>query len=408
MRATNLVEVLNLFTYNKPLASKEELGAFFIERPWSPLRKMEHYLRNTNERVKILFTGHKGSGKSTELNQLALNLDDQFFIVKFSITKSLNFYDLNYIDILLISMLKLLEKAIKEKVGINEGILEYVFNWLHYDITEEKVITSTKNGGLLGDINLFVVKMQGKLQQEVVTRDILRTRIEPRLSELREEINLIIQEIEEKAKKSVLIIVEDIDKVDLEKASSLFFQHGQSLLSIDSSIIYTFPIALRHSDNFSIIRNTFHNSFGLPNITIFDRQGKEETNAHKVLKEAILKRAEEHLFTIDAIKEAIRLSGGLMIELIGLIQDATLEAMVNEKEKIDVVDIHKSATKRRNDFQRLLSSEQYNVLKRINEDKEKKAINEEAFLRCLHNLSLLEYQNGDVWVDVHPIVKPLL
>ncbi|MDI6781876.1 MAG: hypothetical protein QME49_07235 [bacterium] len=408
MRATNLVAVLNLFTYNKPLASKEELDAFFVERPQTPLHEMEIYLRNTEEKVKILFTGHRGSDKSTELNRLALHLDDQFFIVKFSITESLNFYDLNYIDILLISMLKLLEKAIREKVKIDKGILEHVFNWLHHDITEEKVITSSEERDLSSDIELFVIRLQGKLQREAATTTTLRAKVESRLSELIDKINLTIPEIEEKTKKSVLIIIEDIDKGDLEKASNLFFQHGQSLLSINSNTIYTFPIALRHSNDFPLIEKTFHNSFGLSNITTFDRQGKEETDAHKALKEVIIKRAEEHLFTIDAIKEAIQLSGGLMIELIRLIQDAALEAMVNKKEKIDVVDIHKAATKRRNNYQRLLRSDQYSVLRRINEDKEKKAINEEAFRSCLHNLSLLEYQNGEVWVDVHPIVKPLL
>ncbi len=408
MRATNLVEVLNLFTCNKPLASKEELNTFFVERPQTPLHEMESYLRNTKERVKILFTGHKGSGKSTELNQLALHLDDQFFIVKFSITESLNFYDLNYIDILLVSMLKLLEKAIKEKVKINEGILEHLFNWLHHDITEEKVITSSDDIGLSGNISLFVIKMQGKLQQEAATRVTLRAKIEPRIAEFIDEINLTIPEIEEKTGKSVLIIVEDMDKVELDKASNLFFNHGRSLLSINSSIIYTFPVALRHSNDFPLIRNTFHNIFGLSNIKIFDRQGKEKIDAHKALKEAIIKRAEEHLFTEDAIKEAIQLSGGLMQELIRLIQDAALEAIVNKKEQIDVVGIHKAAAKSRRSYQRLLNPDQYNVLRRINEDEEKKAINEEVFRACLHNLSLLEYQNDEVWVDVHPIVKPLL
>ncbi len=35
-------------------------------------------------------------------------------------------------------------------------------------------------------------------------------------------------------------------------------------------------------------------------------------------------------------------------------------------------------------------------------------VNNEVVQTLLHNLALLEYRNNDVWVDVHPIVKPIL
>jgi DNA polymerase III delta prime subunit len=368
---------------------------------------MEIALREEKERVKVLFTGHRGSGKSTELNRLAMNLDKEFFIAKFSIYESLNFADLNYIDILLVSMLKLLQKAIKEKIKINEGILEHVFNWLHYEITEERVITLADDIGVAGNLNLFVIKMEGKLKQEEVTRAILRKKIEPRLCELIDKINLTIPEIEEKAKKPVLIIVEDIDKVDLEKAQHLFFQHGESLSRIESKVIYTFPIALRYSDDFTQIAKTFSH-FILPNVKIFDKQGKEDIEAFKALRDVITRRTEEHLITEDAIREAINLSGGLMIELIELIRTAARDVLANKKEIIDVSDIRGVANEMRNTYLTMLRPEQYTMLKRINEDKEKKPVNEKVVRDCLHNLSLLEYRNDDVWVDVHPIVKPLL
>ncbi len=408
MRAKNLVDVLNIFTPNKSLATKEELEAYFVKRPYDPLQEMERYLQNTEERTKILFTGHRGSGKSTELNRLSVNLDARFFIVKFSITKSLNLADLNYIDILLVCMLGLLHKAIDEKVKVNEGILEYVFNWLHHDITEEKVITYSEDMGLSGSLNLFVSKMEGKLRQESITRTTLRTKITPRLSELIDKINLMIPEIEENTGKEVLIIIEDIDKVDLEVARHLFSQHGISLCSIDSKMIYTFPIALRYSDDFAQTARTFNSHFILSNITLLDRQGQELSQAYEVLRDVILRRAEEDLLTESAIKKAIQLSGGLMVDLIKLIQNASCKADLSQRKFIDACDILKSANEIRNDYSIMLKPEQYALLKRINKSKKKKPVNEPALQMCLYNLSLLEYRNDEVWVDVHPIVKPLL
>jgi hypothetical protein len=33
---------------------------------------------------------------------------------------------------------------------------------------------------------------------------------------------------------------------------------------------------------------------------------------------------------------------------------------------------------------------------------------EPAFLNLLHNLYVLEYENGDIWYDLHPIIIDLL
>lgn len=120
---------------------------------------------------------------------------------------------------------------------------------------------------------------------------------------------------------------------------------------------------------------------------------------------ASLKRMEESLINEDAIKEVIRLSGGLMTELITLIRDASL---TSKEGIIDLANIHRAANEIRNDYRAVLREDQYQMLKKINEDKEKRVTNNEIVRQLLHNLSLLEYRNDESWVDVHPIVKPLL
>lgn len=409
MRANNLSQVLNLFNPKRPLLTKEEVDNYFVERPLGPLKMMGDYLLQSRaEPSKILFTGHRGSGKSTELNKLVLNLHEEFFMLKFSIAETLDLFDLDYIDVVLTSGLKLLEKAVREKVKINEKILEDIFDWLHYDITEEKIIELTKEASLSSNVNALVLNLEGKLSKESATRKIMRERIKPRFSELINKINLAITEIQEKTSKKVLIIIEDIDKTNLEIAQQLFFQQGASLLSINSKIIYTFPISLRYSDNFTQVAKTFDAHFVLPNVTIFTRQGKENPIGQEMMREVILKRMEESLISEDAIREAIQLSGGLLIELMTIIRNASLYTLSSKGEVIDVANIHKAANDIRNDYRVMLREDQYQLLKKIKEDKEKRVFNDEIVRQLLHNLSLLEYRNDDFWVDVHPIVKPLL
>jgi hypothetical protein len=102
-RATQLADVIRLFDPRKPLRD-EALERFYIDRPGNPLQRMLIYLQGlglNDQPVKLLFTGHVGSGKSTELNKLATHLKRQFFIVNLDVRRSLSLSDLSYVDILL-------------------------------------------------------------------------------------------------------------------------------------------------------------------------------------------------------------------------------------------------------------------------------------------------------------------
>ncbi|MEW5767549.1 MAG: hypothetical protein AB1797_07965 [bacterium] len=66
MIAQTLKQAMQVFDPNKPLESDE----YYVLREHNPLKKMEVYLLNNPGFQKILFSGHRGSGKSTELNRL--------------------------------------------------------------------------------------------------------------------------------------------------------------------------------------------------------------------------------------------------------------------------------------------------------------------------------------------------
>jgi energy-coupling factor transporter ATP-binding protein EcfA2 len=408
MRANNLVQALNLFNPKRPLLTQEELDNYFVARPKGSLVEMETYLRGIEEEVKILFTGHRGSGKSTELNKLTSLLSDKFFIVRFSIAQSLNLYDINYVDVILAMALKLFQKAHEHKVKINKSLLQDVFDWLTKEIAKEVIIEIPKEASLSANINLLAVKIEGKFGGETLSRTIMREKIEPRLSELMERINLTIDEIKRKTNKYVLIIVEDIDKADLDKSRHLFFEHGISLSKINARVIYTFPIALRYSNDFPQIAHNFNMHFVLPNVKIFNKQGKIDDVGYQTLKSVILKRLRDELIEKEALDEIIQLSGGLMVELIRLVHGAANYALSEKKIIIDIESVNRMANEIRNDYRALLRPKHYEILNRTKKDKEKRIVNEEIVQELLHNLSLLEYRNDETWGDVHPIVKPLL
>jgi predicted GTPase len=82
VKAEKLAEAIRVFDPTHPLQG-QQLKDWYINRPGNPLKKMETYLglALNDMPVKILFTGHVGSGKSTALNQLAEAIKNRFFIV---------------------------------------------------------------------------------------------------------------------------------------------------------------------------------------------------------------------------------------------------------------------------------------------------------------------------------------
>jgi len=62
----------------------------------------------------------------------------------------------------------------------------------------------------------------------------------------------------------------------------------------------------------------------------------------------------------------------------------------------------------RNEFARPLGENLYTILVTTYENLTPKDAKSDEFLSLLHGLYVLEYENDDLWYDVHPIVVDLL
>ena len=411
--ATTLVEALNVFDPRAPLAG-ETLKAFYVPRPESPMHMMMVYLQALNKPGKFLFTGPRGSGKSTELHRLVEKLKNQFFIVHFSVTNTLNPFDLKFIDLLLGIANQLFATATDQKVLpkgvtqiIKEDLLEELHRWFTRELLKDIPFRSPEqNLSLNAKVNLLAVELEGKLGNEPRTRELVREQAELRLNQLIENINFVIDSIRRAIKRDTLIIVEDIDKLDLKLAANLYFQHATSLTAPKAHIIYTFPTALRYTNDFMQIRRNFDEDLTLPNIKVKQRDGAAHAEGQKMLRQVIGERMQAELITPEAIDLLVEMSGGIPVTLIDLTQRAILQALTRQASQIQIEDVHPALDKERADYQVVLTQEHLALLRQRAADKA--IVNDTLNRECLHNLSLLEYTNANPWRDVHPIVLPLL
>ncbi len=415
MKASNLIEAIQIFDPREPLKGVE-LKSFYVNRPDNPRTDMMNLIQSMGlhgNHVKILFTGHTGSGKSTELNKLAEQLKNRFFIVPFAAQRSLPIAELTYVDVLL-GMASALFRQATDRDVIAQAPAQIVQEfWGEISFFFEQTIFGAmpyrkppQDAEYSVKLNFLAMEFQTKFTNEGSTRSDIRARVETQLGELIEKINLLADQVSVNYGRPVLFIVEGTDKPDLARAREIFLGHSTSLTELHACIVYTFPIGLRYSSDFTIIKNSFDEYYILPNLKIRHKDGSEDVDCKNNLLEIISKRMNDNLIDAEAQELIINASGGLMRTLVQLIQRASVSAVGRNSETIQVQDAKKAIGKEKSDLISILSQEDYVTLKaRLND---KKIVSDVAVQNLLQGRALLEYSNGEVWCDVHPLIQDLI
>ncbi len=217
--------------------------------------------------------------------------------------------------------------------------------------------------------------------------------------------NLLSGEIQQRYHRPVLLVVEDTDKTEKERAENIFFKHAQTLAGFNASVIYTFPIELRHSREFGDIKRYFH-THRMPNIVLKKRDGSKNSDGWKVMVKALARRMDWGLITHGARNSVIESSGGIMRYLIELVSEAAYRALSRQCTCIEEQDTIRAIAELRKDFTAALRSDDYPLLAKRHADK---WLNSDDQMQDLLRMrALLEYENGDVWCDVRPVILPLV
>ena len=245
----------------------------------------------------------------------------------------------------------------------------------------------------------------GKIRSEDSTRKTIREKIEPRLSDLIDKINLIVSDIKGKEGKEVLVVIDDLDKPGLEQAIKIFYDNYTAITQPACAIVYTVPISIYFAQEFTAIRDS---RFFLPNIKLHvknDRNTLYEPG-YKLMRTFVFKRMLEELIEPEALNLAVKMGAGVFRETARIMQIAADSAIENERTCIVKQDVQRAEREIRSDFKRILKTEDYATLTEVCKNNEIRGI--EKIGHLLHNLSILEYVNDETWCDIHPTLEELV
>jgi len=383
---------------------------FYVDRPGNPIAELTDALLAPFYRPpKFFFSGHRGCGKSTELLHLLSNKDIQnkYWPINFSIREEADIVDIDFRDVLLAIGSRLFREYRKKGGELPEHLLKELYGWKG---KVEKQISTILEGRISNveigaSIEAFFVNAGLKMKLEPATRVELRQIVETDITGLIALINHIATAIYTRERRIPLILIDDLDKPDLEKARSIFHERREIMMQPNCAIVYTVSSALFYSKEFDSIRDQ---ALFLPNINLhppLDATIRIQ-KGFDILTRFVDVRMAPALIEKDALQEAINYSGGVFRELARIIRTAIGCARRRKAEKIQLNDVEWAATEIRNEYRRILDKEDIKLLKKVQETKRLEY--NERLKPLLQLLALLEYRDEENWCDVHPVIRKML
>jgi hypothetical protein len=365
----------------------------------------------------VLFFGHVGCGKSTELTRLCEHLHhpSRYWVVKVDLLTLLDPNNANYSDVWLSVAQRLFDRLQEDGIVINDIALKRLQKWF-----TEQVLTDETVSGFSGDLKVeaeagggipFVAKLLSRFTSQIQTgstyRDTVRTVVRKTYSEFIAALNGLIAATTEAVQKQnkgrcILFAIDGTDRFRGEDWKQFFVDDANQLTLVNCFAVYTAPMALKASGE----RLDMFESLVLPMIKLreFTEHGETRDVAYRAMREMVLKRCHHELFDgLLALDALITFSGGHLRDALRLLFNASIEGMDNNI--IDSGVVEASARRLANDYRVSLEASHYRVLAQAALDPENTDASE-VITRLVEQGALLEYNTGS-WRLPHPVVRLL-
>ncbi|MEH2333395.1 ATP-binding protein [Nostoc sp.] len=398
-----------------PLMERNEMERFRVEYGDDLIADLNQLVEDSpNGDGKIVFTGHRGCGKSTLLAEFSRQIQDKYFVVLFSIADKIEMSAVNHINILFAIAVNLMTEAEARKVDIPQSTKEALYKWFATRTRTEELNLQAE-----ASIGFDLLKLiSSKLKADASVRDEIKQEFERKLSDLVARINEIAALIQAATKQNVLVIIDDLDKLDLGRVNEIYRDNIKALCQPNFQIIYTIPIAVLRETFISTIIATETNDqvVAMPVLKIFDKGKNRFSNAEprpeatKILGEVLQKRIPSELITAETAEKIVIYSGGVLRELIRISKECCriclrmIRRNPSAKVIIDDKILLQAINKIRNDFSIRLGKVDIDILQSVYEQFMPNDPKQAEFLDLLHGLYVLEYRTDETWYDVHPII----
>ena len=362
----------------------------------------------------ILFFGHIGIGKTTELRRYAvqLNASRRFFVVEVDVLAKLDRNNLQYTEVLMAMAETLLERLHGDGFDLGAEALEPLQRWFGNvvetqattkELSAELKTVAEGGGGIPGLIKLLAT-FTAAFKTGSSQKSEWQRKIRNDFTALAQAFNTLIRRaeahlVQEARAERLLFLIDGTDKMRGEDTQQFFVQDAEQLLAIETLVIYTAPLHLKYDGR---LGGKLDADIVLPMMKLYERDGRRFEAGWRTMRRLLLLRAHRCLFTSDAeVDRLVEFSGGHPRELLRLLKLCCELA----EDRIDASVVQTAIQKLAADYRYFLKPADYVLLKTIDSNPADGG-NDEQAQQLLHRLALLQYNDG-TWRRSHPVVRTL-
>ncbi|HEY9671753.1 MAG TPA: P-loop NTPase fold protein [Waterburya sp.] len=366
-----------------------------------------------------LFTGHIGCGKSTELQRLKTELEQQgFHGVYFESSQVLEMADVDVTDILLAIARQVYDSLEAIQIKLRPGYFVNLFREIG-DILQTPVEISDV------EFSVGIAKITSKTKDSPKLRSQLRQYLEPRTNGILEAINQemlapAIEKLKAKGKKGLVVLIDNLDRLDNSvkptgqiQPEYLFVERGEQLSQLSCHVIYTIPLILRFSNALGRLMNRFgREPQALPMIPVQLRSGDEYKEGMALLQQMVLARAfpdansfqrvdliPEIFDSPETLERLCRVSGGHARNLLVLVS----RCLERDDPPLSRDCIEGVIRQRQNELSLAITEDEWELLRQVAQQKTLRG--EERYQTLVRDMFVFEYQDSEgSWFDINPML----
>lgn len=405
--AKNLDEVWHNFD---PTLIIDPNSEQYVSRINLELQKLTRHLLRLQRPFHAFLCGHRGSGKTTELHRLCMEerIRDKYFplfltVREFAVDRA-HLSD----DAVLVEIARKLAQSGMVAEGFKKEIDDWGLKIVKTFLKNEAAVTEAG-----AKANAWVAFFRAQLRARREWKTEQKQILEPKVLDLIDILNRMAQDLKNRHKKQLLVVVDDLEKgesvSEKEMYLRLFQESYENLVRPDFSIIYTLPVYFRAKTDKRIPADEL---FAFSAVRLYagenrprkkpplDRTGED----YQLIRRFVEKRLESlsAIFTgDDVLDELLRIGGGLFRETARHIRDASEYAAIRGAQRIGPEDAQQVFNQVKKEYQPMIRGKAVQILKTV-ADSGRWVEGVEDYLQ---SRAVVEYENGDFWIDLRYSLK---
>ncbi|MGH8896683.1 MAG: hypothetical protein ACRDZ4_06560 [Egibacteraceae bacterium] len=365
-----------------------------------------------------LFTGHRGAGKTTELNRVKQRLEAgeagrRFFVSMLFAEEWVDLEDVQPEDLVFQVVRQLVLDLQDAGCAFAATRFRNFFSRFRKAVAIEGIELGTdplKVSLTLKDLPTARPQFRKLLQGQLPTiYDLVNVKI---LAEAR-------RTLAERGFEDILVIIDQLDRIPqklingrgLTNHENLFLDHAGTLRALTCNVLYTVPIELAYSHCQNRLQDVYGGSIlTLPAIPVRDRDGEDSPSGLRMLREIVERRARKAEVALDGtfespklLTEVLKCSGGHIRGLFVL-----LRSILERTDKLPITQalVDRSLGAAAADMARPLRPGAWKLLDEVRASHQPVGEDPEAWNGLLRDRFVLAYRDerGD-WYDRNPLLE---